>query len=143
MKFFATALVSAAAVSASLFEVRDFSASCMDHSTQCRYAFHVIRTGSMATWKHPTHCAVLVGSGTGLLPNVKDAECDSSSSKTFDVVRGQKGLTLTITQGVSASNNESASHHIPYKQLQLTKPTQATLQSYKGPTRFFLDEVMA
>ncbi|CEI68114.1 hypothetical protein FVEN_g7618 [Fusarium venenatum] len=139
MKFFTTALVSAAAVSASsVFEVKDFSADCIPHSSQCRYAFHVIQPGTMETWENPVHCVALVQSNDGLLPNVKGAGCDESS-RTFDITRGKKGLTFTVSQPVTPSSNQTGKHFIPNKELWVSKKPNAEVQAYKGPEEFSLN----
>ncbi|KAM5347299.1 hypothetical protein ACJ41O_010304 [Fusarium nematophilum] len=140
MKFFTAAILSAAAVSAAptpVFTVTDFSASCIPHSTQCRYAFHVIQPGTME--KTPVHCAALVTANTdGTLPNVKGAKCDESS-RTFDIVRSKKGLTFTVSQPITPSSDQSGKHFIPNKQLWISKKPNAEVQIYKGPKKFNLN----
>ncbi|KAM0245903.1 hypothetical protein ACHAP5_005053 [Fusarium lateritium] len=140
MKFFATVLAAASAVSAAtpVFEVREFSAGCIPHSSQCRYAFEVIQSGSMESWKgHPVQCTALVQSNNGLLPNVKEAKCDESS-RTFDIVRSKKGLTFSVSQPVTPSSNTTAKHFIPNKELWVSKQPNAEVQAYKGAKDFKL-----
>ncbi|RKL21583.1 hypothetical protein BFJ68_g1895 [Fusarium oxysporum] len=141
MKFFATALLSAAAVSGySVYEVKDFTASCVPHSTFCNYEFKVIQSGSMETWKTPVHCSAHVQSANYLLPDVKDAKC-KDSSRTFSVKRSKKGLTFSVSQPVSPISNTVGKHFIPNKQLWQSKEPNAEIQAYKGPKDFKLNAV--
>ncbi|KAF4336916.1 22kda glyco [Fusarium beomiforme] len=140
MKFFTTALFSAAAVSAAypVFEVKDFTASCIPHSTFCDYDFKVIQPGTMETWKTPVHCSAHVQSPNYLLPDVKHAKCGDDSSRVFSVKRSKKGLTLYISQPVSPISDTVGKHFIPNKQLWQSKTPNAEIQAYKGPKEFKL-----
>ncbi|KAJ3550203.1 hypothetical protein NM208_g104 [Fusarium decemcellulare] len=138
MKFFTAAILSAAAVSATpVFTVSDFSAGCIPHSTQCSYAFGVLQPGTME--KTPVQCEALVSANTdGTLPNVKEGKC-KESSRTFDVVRSKKGLTLTVSQPITPASNQTGKHLIPNKQLVISNKPNAVVQSYKGPKKFNLN----
>ncbi|KAF9777957.1 hypothetical protein IL306_004301 [Fusarium sp. DS 682] len=139
MKFFTTALFSAAVVSATypIYEVKHFTASCVPHSTFCNYDFDVIQAGTMETWKSPVHCSAHVQSANYLLPNVKNAEC-RDSSRTFSVKRSKKGLTLYVSQPVSPISHTVGKHFIPNKELWQSKTPNAEIQKYKGPKHFKL-----
>ncbi|KAF5665576.1 22kda glycoprotein [Fusarium heterosporum] len=140
MKFFATALFAATAVSAAypVFEVHEFSAGCIPHSANCKYSFEVIQSGSMESWEgHPVKCSALVQSNNGLLPDVKEAQCEESS-RTFDIVRSKKGLTFSVSQPVSPISNTTAKHVIPNKELWVSKQPNAEVQAYKGAKAFKL-----
>lgn len=92
----------------------------------------------MESWEgHPVHCDALVQSNDGLLPNVKEAQC-KESSRTFDIVRGKKGLTFSVSQPVSPISNTTAKHSIPNKELWVSKQPNAEVQAYKGPKAFKL-----
>ncbi|KAF4959049.1 hypothetical protein FGADI_1927 [Fusarium gaditjirri] len=142
MKFFTTALLSAAVVSAyDVFEVKDFTASCVPHSTFCNYEFKVIQPGTMETWEHPVHCSAHVQSANYLLPDVKNAKCGDNSSRTFSIKRSKKGLTFTVSQPVSPISDTVGKHFIPNKQLWQSKEPNAEIQAYKGPKNFKLSFV--
>jgi hypothetical protein len=157
MKFFATVVAAAAAVSATpVFKVSDFSAGCIPHSTQCLYVFtlnrwgffcdpnilafsyefDVIRPGTMET--QPVHCTAMVSANTdGTLPDVKEGPCDESS-RTFDVVRTVDGLEFTVSQPSTPATNLTGFHLIPNDQLVISNEPNAVVQSYKGPEDFDL-----
>ncbi|KAF4446655.1 22kda glycoprotein [Fusarium austroafricanum] len=139
MKFL-SALVSAAAVSAAatkypVYDVTEFSASCVPHSAECKYSFQVLQPGTMET--HPVHCSALVHTKNGLLPDVKNAKCENSS-RTFSVVRSKSGLTFSVSQPVSPISNTVGKHFIQNKELEVSKQPNAAVQSYKGPKAFKL-----
>ncbi|ENH66966.1 hypothetical protein FOC1_g10004597, partial [Fusarium oxysporum f. sp. cubense race 1] len=123
-----------------IYEVKDFTASCVPHSTFCNYEFKVIQSGSMETWKTPVHCSAHVQSANYLLPDVKDAKC-KDSSRTFSVKRSKKGLTFSVSQPVSPISNTAGKHFIPNKQLWQSKEPNAEIQAYKGPKDFKLNAV--
>ncbi|OTB08226.1 hypothetical protein M426DRAFT_317338 [Hypoxylon sp. CI-4A] len=143
MKFSAVALLAATASAASLgkretvFSVSDFSAGCIRHSTQCLYSLTVIQPGTMETTG--VQCKAMVSANTdGTLPDVKEGTCDQSS-RTFDVTRGADGLTLTVSQPVTPSSNQTGSHLIPNDELAISNEPNAVVQSYTGPTSFDLE----
>ncbi|KAI1073827.1 hypothetical protein F5B20DRAFT_565753 [Whalleya microplaca] len=143
MKFSATILFAAAASAAAidkrdaLFTVSDFEAGCIPHSSQCQYSFGVLQKGTMETT--PVKCSAMLTSNNSL-PDVKEGEgkCEGSA-RTFTVTRGSDGLTLTVTQPVTPSSDQSASHLIPNNQI--TKATQpnAEVESYTGDKSFDLN----
>ncbi|KAI1412205.1 hypothetical protein F5Y13DRAFT_200190 [Hypoxylon sp. FL1857] len=142
MKFFANAALFAAASAAAIsqrestvFSVSDFSAGCIPHSTQCAYGFSVIQPGTMETT--PVNCSALVQGAGGLLPDVKDAPC-KESSRTFSVTRSADGLTLSVSQPVTPSSNQTGSHLIPNDELVTSNQPNAFVQSYAGPRSFDL-----
>ncbi|KAI1092714.1 hypersensitive response-inducing protein [Rostrohypoxylon terebratum] len=136
MQFFALAAFVAAASASTVFTVSDFSAACIPHSTQCSYTFGVIQPGTMET--NPVSCQAMVSANTdGTLPDVKDGTC-KDSSRTFTVVRGTDGLTLTVTQPITPSSNQSGSHLLANADLKMSNEPNAVVQSYTGPTSFDL-----
>ncbi|KAL4722255.1 hypothetical protein ACLX1H_011036 [Fusarium chlamydosporum] len=143
MKFSAAALLAAAAASVngySNFEVRDFTASCIPHSTFCDYSFKVIKPNSMDTWKNAVECKARAQSSNYLLPDIKDGKC-KDSSRTFDITRTKKGLTFEISSPISPISNTTGRHFIPNKELTQSKEPNAEIQSYKGPKAFELTQV--
>ncbi|KAI1142110.1 hypersensitive response-inducing protein [Hypoxylon sp. FL0543] len=142
MKFLTNAALFAAASAAAIskrdspvFSVTEFSAGCIPHSTQCLYGFSVIQPGTMETT--PVNCSALVPGNGGLLPDVKEGAC-KLSSRTFSVVRGADGLTLTVSQPVTPSSNQTGSHLIPKDQLVVSDEPNAFVERYTGPRSFDL-----
>ncbi|KAI0828436.1 hypersensitive response-inducing protein [Hypoxylon sp. FL0890] len=141
MKFFANAALFAVAAAGAaskrdtVFSVSDFSASCIPHSTQCSYSFTVLQTGTMETTG--VSCSATVSGNGGLLPDVKDGTC-KDSARTWTVVKGSDGLTLTVSQQISPSSTQSGSHLIPNDQLATSDEPNASVQKYTGPTSFSL-----
>ncbi|KAI1735447.1 hypothetical protein F4680DRAFT_304907 [Xylaria scruposa] len=141
MKFSAilfTAGASAALVARDpVFEVTNFSAGCIAHSTQCLYNFNLVQPGTGQTT--PQVCKALVPANTdGSLPNVVDAACEETS-RTFSVTKVDGGLTLTVSQPVTPSSNQSGSHLIANSELEFQDSPNVHIQQYKGPTSFSLD----
>ncbi|WYZ35892.1 hypothetical protein EsH8_X_000539 [Colletotrichum jinshuiense] len=144
MKTFAilsTAAVATAAVIGKrdvTFSVSNFAASCIPHSTQCSYTFTVIQPGTMETTG--VDCSALVSGNTdGTLPDVKGNGACDQSSRTFEVIRGDAGLTLTVSQPVTPSSNQTGSHLLPNDQFAISDEPNAKVQSYTGPTAFDLE----
>ncbi|OLN96417.1 hypothetical protein CCHL11_00681 [Colletotrichum chlorophyti] len=135
-----TAAVASAAVVGKrdvTFKVSGFSAGCIPHSTQCLYTFNVIQPGTMETTG--VQCTALVPANTdGTLPDVKEGAC-ALSSRTFDVVRGDLGLTLTVSQPVTPSSNQTGSHLLPKDQFVIYNQPNAIVESYTGPSEFDLE----
>ncbi|KAJ4329272.1 hypothetical protein N0V84_000165 [Fusarium piperis] len=138
MKFFTAAVLSVAAVSASpVFTVSDFYAGCIPHSAQCSYSFGVIQPGTEE--KTPVRCSIMLGATKGgNLPDVKEGQC-KGSSRTFKVVRSKKGLTLTVSQPITPSSNQTGEHFIPKKEIVKSDEPNAEVQTYKGPKNFDLN----
>lgn len=136
MKYTAAILSAAAAVSAtSVFQVSDFAAGCIPHSTQCSYSFGVLQIGNGETT--PVKCSAMVGSDN-TLPAVTAGTC-ADSSRTFTVTKGTDGLTLAVSQPVSASSSTTASHLLSNSDLATATDPNAEVQSYTGATSFTLD----
>ncbi|KAI1211044.1 hypersensitive response-inducing protein [Annulohypoxylon truncatum] len=136
MQFFAVAAFVAAASASTVFTVSDFSAGCIPHSTQCSYNFGVIQAGNGETT--PVACSAMVAANTdGSLPEVKAGTC-KDSARTFTVTKGADGLTLTVTQPITPSSNQSGSHLLANSDLKTSNAPNAEVQSYAGPTGFDL-----
>ncbi|KAK4242355.1 hypothetical protein C8A03DRAFT_11443 [Achaetomium macrosporum] len=131
--FSAAAVASATAV----FRVSDFSAGCIPHSTQCLYNFGVLQPGTME--KTPVTCKALVPANTdGTLPDVQEGTCEQSS-RTWSIIRSAEGLTLTVSQPVTPSSNQTGSHLLPNNEFVMNNQPNAVVQSYTGPTSFDLE----
>ncbi|CAG9986867.1 unnamed protein product [Clonostachys byssicola] len=139
-----------------VFEVTNFSASCIPHSTQCRlldlvysvgtvaddclvssYDFDVFEPGTMQTT--PQHCAAMVSAdGIGELPALDNGECEQTS-KTFKIIKSFGGLALYVYEPVTPSSNKSGVHQIQTAELEMVVPAEnpnGAHQVYKGPTSF-------
>ncbi|KAI1120103.1 hypersensitive response-inducing protein [Nemania abortiva] len=142
MKF--SAILFAAGASAAViaqrdpvFAVTNFSAGCIAHSTQCLYNFNLTQPGTGQVT--PQVCKALVSANTdGSLPNVVDGACEETS-RTFSVTKADKGLTLTVSQPVTPSSNQTGSHLITNCQLVYQDSPNVHVQQYRGPTSFSLD----
>ncbi|KAF5874912.1 putative 22kda glycoprotein [Botrytis fragariae] len=135
------ALASAAAIEkrSSVFDVSDFSAGCIPHSSQCLYSFTVIQPGTMETTG--VKCTALVAANTdGTLPDIPQwgGSCIESSRR-FWVTREDAGLNFFVSQQVTPASNQTASHLLPNSELVMTANTISSTQSYTGPTSFGLD----
>lgn len=73
----------------------------------------------------------------GELPEIKDGACEGS--RTFTVAKGADGLTLTVTQPVTPSSNQSGSHLLAKADLKTTNEPNAVVQNYVGPKSFNLE----
>ncbi|KAI0159301.1 hypothetical protein BJ166DRAFT_593493 [Pestalotiopsis sp. NC0098] len=143
MQIFATALLAATAVSAAaigkrdvVFNVSDFSAACIAHSTQCSYSFGVLQPGTMETT--PVTCkAMVTANNDGTLPDVTDGTCENSS-RTWTVTRGDAGLVFAVSQQVSAASSQTGTYTIPSSDLVKSDAPNAAVESYTGPTSFNL-----
>ncbi|KAI1772925.1 hypersensitive response-inducing protein [Hypoxylon cercidicola] len=142
MKFSAATLFAAAASAAvigrqsAVYSVSQFSAACITHSTQCLYSFNVIQPGTMET--QGVNCTALVPANTdGTLPDVEEGTC-SQSSRTFSVERNTDGLFFSVSQPVTPSSNQTASHEISNGELVMSFQPNANVQRYVGPTSFDL-----
>ncbi|KAJ4122952.1 hypothetical protein NW768_009943 [Fusarium equiseti] len=143
MKFSAAAIIAAAAAGvngASNFEVKDFTASCIPHSTFCDYSFKVIQPNSMETWKNAPKCTAHVQSTNYLLPDVYNGKCEGSS-RTFDISHTKKGLVFTVKQQITPNSFTIGRRTIPNKELTQATTPNAEIQSYKGPKQFKLTQI--
>nr|ABK76310.1 hypersensitive response-inducing protein [Ophiostoma ulmi] len=145
MKFSAAAILSAVvAVSANptvaraepVFAVSNFQAGCIPHSSQCRYSFDVIKTGTGETI--PVSC-VLLKTSNNVLPDVTDGTC-IDSSRTFSFKRRAEGLTFTVSQQITPSSNQTGTYLIPKNDFIFTKTTTASVEEYTGPKAFTLTD---
>ncbi|KAI1846947.1 hypothetical protein JX265_006857 [Neoarthrinium moseri] len=144
MKFFATAVSAAAVASAAtigkrdvVFQVSDFTAGCIPHSSQCSYSFGVFQPGTMQT--EPIKCSIqATGNPGGALPDVTGGTCEASS-RTFAVTRGDAGLTFSVSQPVSPRSNQTGTYLIPADQLTFSGEPNAVVETYTGPTSFDLN----
>ncbi|KAK6857788.1 glycoprotein [Apiospora arundinis] len=118
MKFSAAAVFATAASAATVYEVSDFSAACIEHSVQCFYEFGVFQPGTMQT--EPQSCKASALSGVdGKLAEVGpwEGKCDQTS-KTFSVAHtADGGLKLTVSAPVSPSSNTTGVYTIPASDL--------------------------
>ncbi|KAF7892343.1 uncharacterized protein EAF01_010423 [Botrytis porri] len=136
------ALASAAAIEQryNLFQVSDFSAACVPHSSQCLYSLTVIQPGSME--KVGVKCTALVtGNANGTLPNIPQwgGSC-GDSSRTFWATREDAGLNFFVSQPVSVASNQTAIHLLPNSDFTMVPTTIGDIQSYTGPSSFGLEE---
>ncbi|KAK8100161.1 uncharacterized protein PG998_008446 [Apiospora kogelbergensis] len=144
MKFSAAAVVAASAVASGaaiekrsvVYQISDFSAACIPHSTQCLYEFGVFQPGTMQTT--PIACKAMVSANIdGTLPNVMYGACEQSS-RTFNVVRDAEGLAFLVQAPVSPISNTTGTYHIPNSDLVMSDRPNAIVQSYAGPKNFDL-----
>ena len=142
MQFTVATLFAVAASAATLgkreatFKVSEFSAGCIPHSSQCSYSFGVLQPGTMETT--PVKCSAMVGSD-GTLPEIQDGTCEESS-RTFTVTKeADGGLTLTVSQPVTPSSDQTGSHTIGADELVTADEPNAQVQSYNGPAEFDLE----
>ncbi|KAF3770143.1 hypothetical protein M406DRAFT_354295 [Cryphonectria parasitica EP155] len=140
MQFSTAIVVLASAMSASaetLFSVSDFTAACIPHSSQCSYNFKVLQPGTGET-TGVTCSAQKTSDGT--LPAVTDGTC-TDSARTWTISKpAAGGLTLTVSQQVSAASSQSGSYTIPASDLTTSQTGASVQQSYTGPTAFDLSD---
>ncbi|KAK4220790.1 hypothetical protein QBC38DRAFT_378330 [Podospora fimiseda] len=125
-----------------VFNVRDFSASCVPHSALCFYSFNVVHTGTMDVLGYEcTASAVGVGVPASL-PEIQNGTCPPSS-RTFDVVRSEDGITLIVSVQVSRLSFTRGSYFIHNEQIQLIKGVTPTgdYTAYVGPKDFDLERI--
>jgi hypothetical protein len=107
-------------------------------TSNSRYDFGVLQPGTMETT--PVTCKALVSANTnGTLPDVTDGTCEESS-RTWTIIRGNDGLTFTVSQPVTPSSNQTGSYLIPNSDLVMSNQPNAVVQSYDGPTSFDLSD---
>ncbi|KAK7994212.1 hypothetical protein PG989_007593 [Apiospora arundinis] len=142
MKFSAAAVFATAASAATVYEVSDFSAACIEHSVQCFYEFGVFQPGTMQT--EPQSCKASALSGVdGKLAEVGpwEGKCDQTS-KTFSVAHtADGGLKLTVSAPVSPSSNTTGVYTIPASDLAMQGAPPSIRQVYTGPKAFNLEFV--
>lgn len=148
MKFSAVAIFAASASAAAIkrqespvFDVTDFQASCVPHSTQCNYSFKVKQHASMET-EGVSCSAQVTADGLNRLPAVTDGTCEGSS-RTWTIVKSVSepvNLALFVNQPVTPSSNTTGVHTIEADELAITTPENpiGAVQYYKGPASFEL-----
>ncbi|KAK4183426.1 hypothetical protein QBC35DRAFT_112978 [Podospora australis] len=140
---FQAAVASAAAIAKRdvVFKIRDFSATCVPHSALCFYSFNMFQPGTMDTLGYD--CAASgVGGGVIGLPEVKQGTCPPSS-RTFDAIPSEDGLTLIGRVQVSRLSYTTGSYFIPKDHIQVIKGVTPTgdYTAYVGPKDFDLERL--
>ena len=123
------------------FEVRDFTASCVPHSALCFYSLNLFMPGTMDTQGY--NCtASAVTTGLGSLPEIKGGTC-LPSSRTFDVVRSNEGMTVIGSVQVSRLSYTRGAHLIPNEQIKVMPGVTPTgdYTAYVGPKDFSLESI--
>ncbi|KAJ1323030.1 hypothetical protein MN608_11884 [Microdochium nivale] len=149
MKFSAVAIFAASASAAAIkrqdspvFDVTDFEASCIPHSSQCKYSFKVKQHASMET--EGVSCSALVtADGLNILPAVPEGTCEQSS-RTWTIIKSvskPSNLALFVSQPISPSSNITGVHTIQADELAISTPENpnGAVQSYIGCPEFGLD----
>ncbi|KAK8021983.1 hypothetical protein PG993_012750 [Apiospora rasikravindrae] len=145
MKFFATALAAAAAVSGAAvkrdqvtdFRVSSFSAECTPHSVMCHYSFDVYTPGTMET-APGAHCSAdVLGNPDGTLPEVRDGKCENSG-RTWDMLRFGSGIIFSISTGVSPHSNTTGAYLLVNSNLKMQDEVTSIVQKYIGTPDFDL-----
>ncbi|KAK2024224.1 hypersensitive response-inducing protein [Colletotrichum zoysiae] len=121
------------------YSVSNFTAGCIQHSTQCIVAFLVAQPGETVPVRCDQRVSAIPGAGgPNLIPDVVGAAC-TNSSRTFDFVRHDKGATLTVSQPITPSSNITGSHEISRSDFVVTYEPNAWVESYTGPSVFNLE----
>ncbi|KAK7748172.1 hypothetical protein SLS53_001427 [Cytospora paraplurivora] len=139
MKFSATAIIAATAVSgaalekkqADFYSVSEFSASCIPHSVLCSYSFQALASSGQST---PVTCETRV-QGPDNLPSVPLTAC-SSPYTSFAINRSASGLDLNITSPLGTSSNVTGTYHIASSDIVSTQSGAVTTERYTGATSF-------
>lgn len=102
------------------------------------YEFGVIQAGNGETT--PVQCRAQVSGSDGTLPEITDGQgtCEQSS-RTFTVAKADGGLTLTVSQPVTPSSNQTGSHTIPASELEIEQTGASSQQKYTGAKEFDLE----
>ncbi|KAK8108387.1 hypothetical protein PG984_014188 [Apiospora sp. TS-2023a] len=140
MKFLATALTAAAAVSAAAveytpFRVSSFSAACTPHSVMCHYSFDVYVPGTMET-APGAHCSAdVLGNPDGTLPEVRDGKCENSG-RTWDMLRFGSGIVFTVSSAVSPHSNTTGAYLLANSNLAMQDEVTSIVQKYVATPDF-------
>lgn len=103
------------------------------------YDFTVFQPGSGETAATGVTCSKLVTSDGGNLPAVTDGTC-TNSSRTWTVAKlADGGLEFTVSQQVTPSSFQTASHDIPATELVTETTGASTQQRYTGAETFDLN----
>src|SRR5438105_732152 len=89
------------------------------------------------------NCTASGMGGPGILPAIQGGSC-SPSSRTFDVLRNETGMTVIASVQVSRLSYTRGAHFIPSEQIQLTTQGDNPLEvytAYVGPKDFPLERI--
>ncbi|KAK1976332.1 hypersensitive response-inducing protein [Colletotrichum cereale] len=147
MKF--SVILSSAAVAAAAvinkrevkWEVSKFGANCIGHSTQCSVGFTVIQpqNGEFIGTQCDVRVSAIPGAGgPNVIPDIFDAKC-TNSSRTFNLVRSEEGLTLSVAQQISVVSFRNGTHLLPSSDFKITNEPNAWVEAYTGPDAFNLE----
>ncbi|KAJ1323544.1 hypothetical protein MN608_10788 [Microdochium nivale] len=151
MKFSAAILFAATAAAGAVqrqsefpvYEISNFVAQCVSHSTQCIYSFNVIRSGTGETGGetggYPCRATGAAEIGN-LLPEIKKGLCEQTS-RTFSVTRNEQGLEVAVSAPISPISNSVGVHQILASELEIVTPAEnpnGAYQVYRGPQGFKL-----
>ncbi|KAK3292362.1 uncharacterized protein B0H64DRAFT_227402 [Chaetomium fimeti] len=125
-----------------VFEARNFTASCVPHSAMCHYSLNAFMPGTMDTQGYDCSASA-PGAGVAILPEIQGGTCPPSS-RTFDVVRSEEGLTVIVSVQVSRLSYTRGSHFIPNDQIKMIEGVTPTggYQAYVGPKDFPLERIV-
>lgn len=139
------------------FEARNFTASCVLHSAMClcvslllthpplpiqltqhSYSLNAFQPGTMDTLGY--NCTASDVGGPGILPEIKGGTC-LPSSRTFDVVRNETGMTVIVSVQVSRLSYTRGRHFISNEQIKVIGGVTPTgdYTAYVGPKDFPLE----
>ncbi|KAK4158726.1 hypothetical protein QBC43DRAFT_143398 [Cladorrhinum sp. PSN259] len=123
-----------------VFEARNFTASCVPHSAMCFYSLNAFMPGTMDTQGYD--CTASGVGGPGTLPEIQGGTC-LPSSRTFDVLRNETGMTVIVSVQVSRLSFTRGAHFIPSDQIQVIKGVTPTgdYTAYVGPKDFPLERI--
>ncbi|KAK8095166.1 uncharacterized protein PG998_014390 [Apiospora kogelbergensis] len=139
MKFSVATFATVAAAAATkdvIFNVSDFTASCIPHSSMCSYSFTVIQPSTMETVG--VKCSAQAPAEAGdTLPGLGNGTCELSA-RTWKIIRSTGGLALFVTQPISPSSTQTGVHQINNSELEIVKGQTPTgdVQAYAGPKDF-------
>lgn len=146
MRFSATTLFAATVAAAAVqrqsefpvYEISNFVAQCVSHSTQCIYSFNVIRSGNGETSGAPCRATATAETGN-LLPEIEGGLCEQTS-RTFNVTRNEQGLEIAVSAPISPISNSVGVHQILDSELEVVTPENpnGAYQVYTGPQEFKL-----
>ncbi|KAK1829969.1 hypothetical protein QBC39DRAFT_373313 [Podospora conica] len=125
-----------------VFEARNFTASCVPHSSMCFYSLNAFMPGTMDTLGY--NCTASGVGGPGLLPEIEGGTC-LPSSRTFDVYRNETagGMTVVVSVQVSRLSYTRGAHYIPAEHIVVMPGVTPTgdYTAYVGPKDFPLERI--
>lgn len=88
------------------------------------------------------NCTASGVGGLGILPEINGGTCPPSS-RTFDVLRNETGMTVIVSVQVSRLSYTRGAHFIPSEQIQIIKGVTPTgdFTAYVGPKDFPLERI--